>query len=84
MGNLTSQALYWKLVAKFIDSAIITQKQAQTIARKGSRKEGYYKRHVIDLCEFALWKMQDLNIQDASLETLCNQAIQLMKRRQDE
>lgn len=77
---MNSRDLYWALVVKFADTGIITKRQARIIARVNTRKERYYKRHILDLCEFVLWKMDDIGLQNNDITGLCNSTIQLIKK----
>lgn len=42
--------LYWTLARWAISQELLTEAQARTIARVGTRKTGYWARHLVDLC----------------------------------
>jgi len=42
--------LFWSLAKWAIGQGLITEKQARAIVRPGTRKEGYWVRHLLDLC----------------------------------
>ena len=42
--------LYWALARWAVGQGLITEAQAKLIARAGTRKQGYWARHLVDLC----------------------------------
>jgi hypothetical protein len=48
------QRLYQSLAKLLIVKGYVTQEIVNTIARKGTRKEYIWKRHILDLCDFVL------------------------------
>ena len=42
--------LYWLLARWAIGQGLISEAQARLIARAGTRKQGYWARHLVDLC----------------------------------
>lgn len=66
-----SEQLYHKLEKLLIAQGYITQAQSDIITRKGHRKYGYWKRHVIDLCYFVLEVKQP----SIEIETILKNAI---------
>ena len=73
------QRLYSTLSQYCIHKGLLTQKQSDTICRKDHRKEWAWKRHVIDLCEFVLWKIDDLQIDDVQTVELLEKTIAVCK-----
>ena len=57
-----SKKLYVKLERLIVSRGYMSQDMCDKISRVGSRKESYWKRHIIDLCELVL-DMND-NIDD--------------------
>ena len=49
-----SEKLYHIIEILLISQGIITQTFSDKVTRKGSRKYGHWKRHVIDLCSFVI------------------------------
>ena len=46
--------LYEVIAQRLVGYGAVTREQCDTIARVGHRKQRYWKRHIIDLCEFAM------------------------------
>jgi len=42
--------LYWALARWAVGQGLITEDEAKLIARAGTRKQGYWARHLVDLC----------------------------------
>ena len=42
--------LYWSLAKWAIGQGLISEDEAKLIARAGTRKQGYWARHLVDLC----------------------------------
>ena len=42
--------LYWLLARWAIGQGLISEDEAKLIARAGTRKQGYWARHLVDLC----------------------------------
>lgn len=57
-----SKWLYHILEILLIEHKHLTQLQSDIICRKGHRKERYWKRHIIDLCEFVLENREIENV----------------------
>lgn len=66
----TAYLLYCSLEKICLAKKYITKEQSDTITRKGHRKHGLWKRHILDLSDFVLWKLKDRNIKDKQLVTL--------------
>jgi len=69
------EALYDVLSAKLIEAGVVTERECAIIARRGTRKERFWKRHLLDLAEYAVK-------QHRGMEDLCNQMIQWCKQPQ--
>lgn len=51
MKRLTDTVtLFWALAHWAISQGLLTEDQAHLIARSGTRKQGYWSRHLVDLC----------------------------------
>jgi len=48
--GLDTISVFWALAKWAVGQRLITEEQAQIIARVGTRKQGYWARHLIDLC----------------------------------
>ena len=49
-----SKQLYAKLENLLITNELLTQAESNIICRRGTRKESYWGRHILDVCEFVL------------------------------
>jgi hypothetical protein len=58
-----------------IEKNLITEHDRDTISRVGTRKEGYWARHLLDLCDFL-----ELKKPDGDVETLIRQASNYLRR----
>lgn len=67
-----SEFEYIKLEQLLINKGYITQNQSDVISRRGTRKETYWKRHILDLCSFVLEHKRV----DSETETILQKAIQ--------
>jgi hypothetical protein len=67
--------LYDTISQKLIAEGLITQELSDTICRKGHRKENYWKRHILDLCEFVL---EQREIEDAEIVELLTSSIKIV------
>jgi hypothetical protein len=45
---------YWRIAWKAINAGVISRKSVNMICRIGTRKQGYWSRHLRDLCEILL------------------------------
>lgn len=68
--------LYQRLERLCIAENLITQQQSDIITRKGHRKHGLWKRHILDLSEFVLWKIEDRNFKNEQLVELLEKSIE--------
>ena len=76
MYKSKAERLYEKLENILIAKGLITQDQCNLIARRGHRKESYWKRHVRDLCDFVL----EVRKVDFETESLLKKSIEWAKR----
>lgn len=70
-----SEFEYIKIEKLLISKGYITQVQSDVIARRGTRKETYWKRHILDLCLFVLENKRV----DTDTKSVLNQAIKWAK-----
>jgi hypothetical protein len=70
-----SESKYIALEQVLISKGYITQVQSDVISRRGTRKEIYWKRHILDLCSFVLEHKRI----DTDVEEILNEAIQWVK-----
>lgn len=73
-----SKWLYYMLETLLIEHKYITQLQSDTICRRGHRKERYWKRHIIDLCEFVL---ENREIEDGHLVDVLQKSVVWCKQK---
>jgi len=73
------QAVYTVLSNRFINAGIITKKESVAIARWGHRKQAYWRRHIIDLCDYATKKMQRNATSTSYLIQLCEAGVEIAK-----
>jgi len=48
------EALYNVFSARLIEAGAVTERECDIIARRGTRKEYLWKRHLLDLAEYVL------------------------------
>jgi len=68
------KAVYEQFAKRLIARGVVNQKEVDVIARKGTRKEYLWRRHVLDLAEYAIKKGK-------GMEELCNLMIQWCKQK---
>ena len=49
-----AQCVFEEFSKYLLDNGIVTQQEVSTIARKGTRKEKLWKRHIIDLANYVI------------------------------
>ena len=67
----SSKALYRVIAKRLIRGGVITHKESDVVCRRGHRKERYWKRHLLDLCEYSIEKMDRNSSGNDSLRKLC-------------
>jgi len=73
------QAIYRVLSNKLVNAEIITKKESVTIARWKHRKQAYWRRHIIDLCDYATKKMERNSTSTPYLIQLCEAGVEIAK-----
>lgn len=68
--------LYYKIADVLIANGIITLSERDLISRVGNRKESYWKRHLLDLCEYSL---EHKSIEDVRIVTLLQNTVKWCK-----
>lgn len=69
------QLIYDKIAKHLVRWNIVTWDHVRKIARPPSRKRQYWKRHIYDLCTFALNKMERESIHHEGATQLCERGI---------
>lgn len=69
------QILYNKIAHQLRLWEIVTRDQINAIKRYQSRKRRYWKRHIYDLCTFALKKIERDAINNPQAVQLCKEGI---------
>lgn len=65
------KAYYTTISRRLIDTGVITQDESDKIARVDTRKESYWKRHILDLCNYTEKKIHRDNIQNPIALAIC-------------
>ena len=73
------QALYTVLSNRLINAGIITKKESTAIARWRHRKQAYWRRHIIDLCDYSIEKMQRNSTCEPRLIRICETGAKIAK-----
>ena len=67
----SSKMLYGVITRRLVGAGVITHKESNVICRMGHRKQRYWRRHLLDLCEYSIEKMDRNSSGDATLVALC-------------
>ena len=70
-------SLYNTISERLINACIVTARESKDIARANTRKRRYWRRHVIDLCDYALKKMVRDNILNDDMQRTCEAGIRI-------
>ena len=73
------ESLYSVLSERLVGYGVVTREQCDTISRKGHRKQRYWKRHIVDLCEFVLESMQRNDVWHTDATATCNAGLKIVK-----
>lgn len=65
------------IATKLIATGIVSADECALIARSETRKEGYWKRHILDLCQYALNKMEREGIDNLQVRLICETGIRI-------
>jgi hypothetical protein len=73
------EALF-KVISKRLEKrGLITHQETIKIERRRSRKFPYHRRHIIDLCNYTLGKMERNNIVDEDGKAICQAGLKLAR-----
>lgn len=67
--------LYQQITKMLIYNQLLTQDESDTIARIGTRKESYWARHLLDMCQFVLEHREP----NEKIKMLLNKILELVK-----
>lgn len=67
------------IAKKLIDAGVVSQDECMLIARADTRKGRYWKRHILDLCNYALNKMTRQHIDNQQIRRVCETGIRIAR-----
>lgn len=75
----TNRALFDVIALRLRGMDIVTHREVKLIVRRNTCKERYWRRHIIDLCDYAFDKMERESIDNAEARKLCLAGKELAK-----
>ena len=76
------QAFFNAFSAKLVEMGVVSQENCDIIARRGTRKEYLWNRHIIDLANFAIDQNKQREEPCKEIEQLCNRTLEWCKQKQ--
>lgn len=74
-----NKAIFDIVAKKLIDAGVISEDECMLIARTESRKGRYWKRHILDLCNYSLNKMDRQHIDNPQMRRVCETGIRIAR-----